>query len=137
MLAQLLITSAQAQEAATSQAAGGEGLIGFVPIALMFVVFYFLMIRPQQKRFKQHRDLISALKRGDRVVTNGGVIGVITKVDDAKQAVHVEVASGVIIQVQRHSIASLYDDSTILKADNNSKAQKLKKTADADIANDN
>ena len=66
---------------AYAQAAGaGESFGMFVPLILIFVVFYFLMIRPQQKKQKTHREMIAALRRGDRIVTNGGLIGSITRV---------------------------------------------------------
>ena len=66
--------------------AGGEGaggFTGFIPLILMFVIFYFLLIRPQQKRTKEHRQMISNLKKGDRIVTSGGIHGRITGMDEA------------------------------------------------------
>ncbi len=80
---------------AYAQAAGGsteQQIIGFLPIILMFVVLYFLMIRPQMKRAKEHRTMLEALKKGDEVVTSGGLVGRITKVGEAY--VTLEVARG-------------------------------------------
>ena len=78
----------------------------FVPLILIFVVFYFLMIRPQQKKQKNHREMIGALRRGDRIVTNGGLIGSISRVANDNELI-VEVASGVKVRVLRSMIAEL------------------------------
>ncbi|CAB9541460.1 Protein translocase subunit YajC [uncultured Gammaproteobacteria bacterium] len=80
----------------------GSGLGDLVPLVLLFVVFYFLLIRPQQKRAKEHKVLLAALKKGDEVVTNGGVIGVVKSVDESFAMV--EIANGVIIKVQKQGI---------------------------------
>lgn len=93
---------------AYAQAAGGGatgGLIGFVPIILIFAIMYFLMIRPQQKKVKEHKAMVEALRRGDQVVTSGGLIGKITKVDEQKNEVEVEVAQNVKVRVVRDTIA--------------------------------
>jgi preprotein translocase subunit YajC len=93
---------------AYAQAAGiGGGEFGmFVPLILIFVVFYFLMIRPQQKKQKTHREMIGALRRGDRIVTNGGLIGSITRVANDNELI-LEVASGVKVRVLRSMVADL------------------------------
>ena len=78
----MLISPAYAQ---AGGAPGGFDLISLMPLLLIFVVFYFLLIRPQQKKMKQHRDMIGALKRGDRVLTAGGIIGTVVKVEDAER----------------------------------------------------
>ena len=94
---------------AFAQAAGGAGgaggIISFVPIILIFAIMYFLMIRPQQKKVKQHKAMIDALRRGDRVVTQGGLIGKVVKVEDAE--VEVELAQGVKVKAVRGTIASV------------------------------
>ena len=83
-------------------AAGGAGfIVQFMPLLLIFVVFYFLLIRPQQKRMKEHRALIDAVKKGDEVITGGGILGKVTKVDE--NSVEVEVASGVRVQVVKNT----------------------------------
>ena len=89
---------------AYAQAAGGgdPGLISFLPIILIFVVFYFLLIRPQQKKMKQHRSMVEALRRGDKVVTGGGLIGTVAKVQDNE--VQVDLAEGVRVKVVKHTI---------------------------------
>ncbi len=92
---------------AYAQSAGGFGDAGmFVPLILIFVVFYFLMIRPQQKKQKTHREMIAALRRGDRIVTNGGLIGSISRVANDNELI-VEVATGIKVRVLRSMVADL------------------------------
>lgn len=89
--------------------AGGDGASGFqalLPLVLIFVVFYFLLIRPQQKKQKQHKEMLTAIRRGDRVVTGGGIVGTVTKVIDDKELA-VEITDGVKVRVQRALIASV------------------------------
>ncbi len=80
----------------------GSGLGELIPMVLLFVIFYFLLIRPQQKRAKEHKVLLAALKAGDEVVTNGGVVAKVTSVDESFATV--EIADGVIIKVQKQGI---------------------------------
>jgi preprotein translocase subunit YajC len=96
-----LISDAHAQSAANS-VGGSGGLMSMLPLVLMFVVLYFVMIRPQMKRQKETKAMLDALAKGDEVVTQGGVIGKITKLGDT--FAHVEVANGVELQVQRVAI---------------------------------
>lgn len=86
----MLISNAYAQ----SGGGAGGGLIGFLPIILMFVVLYFLMIRPQMKRAKEHKTMLAAVKKGDEVVTSGGLAGRITKVGEAYVSVEVAKVAG-------------------------------------------
>jgi preprotein translocase subunit YajC len=91
---------------AYAQAAGAGGadlFTSFLPIILIFVVFYFLLIRPQQKKVKQHREMVSALRRGDKIVTAGGLIGTVTKIISDTEA-QVELAEGVRVRVVRTTI---------------------------------
>ena len=83
----------------------GGGFAAFVPIILMFVIFYFLLIRPQQKKAKAHQEMIRNLKKGDRVITSGGIHGTITSLDE--NAVTVEIAEKVRVKVTRSSISGL------------------------------
>ena len=98
---------------AWAQAGGGGagGLVGLLPMVAIFVIFYFLLIRPQQKKAKVHRAMVADLSRGDEVVTNGGVLGKITDTDD--NFVTVEVASGVELRVQRFAISQMMPKGTI------------------------
>ena len=90
----------------TSGAGGGGGGLGpFIPLILMFAIFYFLLIRPQQKKAKQHRELLSALKKGDRAVSSGGLHGVITGLSD--EVVTMEVAPKVRVKISRGSISGV------------------------------
>lgn len=93
---------------AYAQAAGGGGfdLMAILPLVLIFVVFYFLLIRPQQKRAKDHKAMIAAVRRGDTVVTGGGVIGRVTKVFDESE-VQVEIADGVRVRVARSTLSEV------------------------------
>ncbi len=88
--------------------AGGEGAAGFsgfIPLILMFVIFYFLLIRPQQKKTKDHRQMIASLKKGDRIITSGGIHGRITGMDDA--TITVEIADKVRVKVARGNVSAL------------------------------
>lgn len=99
----MFISNAYAQ---TASAAGPEsGLLGMLPLVLMFVVLYFVMIRPQMKRQKEHKAMIEAVQKGDEVVTAGGLIGKIAKLGD--NFIHLEVANGVEVQLQRSAITQV------------------------------
>lgn len=97
----MLATPAYAQAAD----GGAATLIGFLPIILIFVIMYLLLIRPQQKKVKEHRAMVEALRRGDQVVTSGGLIGKITKVSDSE--VEVEVAPNIKVRVVKSTIAQV------------------------------
>ncbi|HLW27934.1 MAG TPA: preprotein translocase subunit YajC [Kiloniellales bacterium] len=101
----MLISPAYAQ---APGAGGGDVLVSLLPIILIFVVFYFLLIRPQQKKVKQHRAMIEAVRRGDRIVTSGGIIGTVTKVISDGE-VEVEIAQGTRVKVVRQTISDVLD----------------------------
>jgi preprotein translocase subunit YajC len=90
---------------------GGPGMGDFVFLIAIFAVFWFLLIRPQQKRAKEHKTMVEALSKGDEAVTNGGLLGKITKVGDS--FVTLEIADGLRVQVQRASIAQLMPKGTM------------------------
>ncbi len=98
---------------AWAQAGGGGagGLLGLLPMVAIFVIFYFLLIRPQQKKAKLHRAMVADLDKGDEVVTNGGVLGKITGTDD--HFVAVEIAEGVTVRVQRTAVAQMMPKGTV------------------------
>jgi preprotein translocase subunit YajC len=98
------ISSAYAQAAGGAPA--GFDLISLMPLVLIFVVFYFLLIRPQQKKMKAHRELIGALKRGDKVLTAGGIIGTVVKVEDDTTLL-VEIAKDIRVRVARGTISEI------------------------------
>lgn len=98
----MFVTPAYAQSAA-----GGFGGVGqFLPLILIFAIMYFLLIRPQQKKAKEHRNMVAALRRGDQVVTQGGIVGKVTKVKEDGE-VEVEIATGVKIRVIQTTIATV------------------------------
>ena len=103
------IASAHAQDAAQP-----GGLMSFLPLIIIFVIFYFLLIRPQMKRAKEHRKLVAELAIGDEVVTNGGLLGRITKLGES--FITVELADNVVIKIQRHAISSVMPKGTIKSA---------------------
>jgi preprotein translocase subunit YajC len=110
VLLDLLITPAYAQAAAPAPGLGGD-LTAFLPMILIFVVFYFLLLRPQQKRAKETRAMLAALQKGDEVVTSGGIVGRISKLGEQYAAI--EIANGVEINVQRSAVAQLLPKGTI------------------------
>jgi preprotein translocase subunit YajC len=97
---------------AWAQAGGGGtgGLVSLLPMVLIFVIFYFLLIRPQQKRSKEHKNMVAELAKGDEIVTNGGTLGKI--VDTDENFVTVEVAEGVDIRVQRMAVSQMMPKGT-------------------------
>jgi preprotein translocase subunit YajC len=100
---------------AFGQGAGAGGaessLMSFLPLILMFAVLYFIMIRPQMKRQKEHRNMLSAMAKGDEVITSGGILGKVTKVTDAY--VGVEISEGTEITVQKSSVSTILPKGTI------------------------
>jgi preprotein translocase subunit YajC len=117
----LLMAEAHAQAAAPP----GGGVEFFIMIGIFFVIMYFMIIRPQSKRAKEHKQLIESLAKGDEVVTSGGVLGKITDVGDS--FIQMEVARGVDIRVQKSAIANLMPKGTIRSdAPKQDKAQKVK-----------
>lgn len=106
-LIDLIISPAYAQDVGSSAGAFSS----FLPLILLIVVFYFLLIRPQSKRAKEHKKLLSELKKGDEVVSNGGVVGKIVKVEES--FVEVEIAKNVIVKIQRQAINQKVPKGTI------------------------
>ncbi len=109
----MFISSAIAQTAPAA-AAGGDmasSLMSMLPLVLMFVVLYFVMIRPQMKRQKEHRAMIDALAKGDEIATAGGLLGKVTKLGDSHLGV--EIAAGVEIQLQRSAVVQVLPKGTL------------------------
>jgi preprotein translocase subunit YajC len=100
---ELLIRGLVAQQAPAGDGGGGAGLIQFLPILLMFAVIYFIMIRPQQKQAKKHREYLAGLKKGDEVITNSGIFGRIDAIEE--NAVRLEIARDVRIRVLKSQVA--------------------------------
>lgn len=134
----MLITPAYAQ------ATGGlldssNAMVQFLPLVLIFVVFYFLLIRPQQRKQKEHRGMLDTLRRGDRVVTGGGIVGTVSKVVSAEE-VEVDIAQGVRVRVVRSTISSVVSKPEpaaareAAKEKDAAKAKEKESTAKADKA---
>jgi len=102
----MLISAAYAQTTGTGIFDNQGTLIQFLPLVLIFVVFYFLLIRPQQRKAKDHKTMLEALRRGDRVVTGGGIIGTVARVENPEE-VTVDIADGVRVRVLRSTISSV------------------------------
>lgn len=98
----MFVTPAYAQSAS----GGLAGLGSMLPLILIFAIMYFLLIRPQQKKMKEHKQMVETLRRGDQIVTQGGIIGKVTKVKDDNE-IEVEIATGVKIRVVQTTVASV------------------------------
>ena len=109
----MFISTAQAQTAPAAAATGGaeSTLFSLLPLVLMFVVLYFIMIRPQMKKQKEHKAMIEAIAKGDEVVISGGVLGRVAKMGDS--FIGVEIASGVEVQVQRGAVVQVLPKGTV------------------------
>lgn len=120
------ISDAMAEGAAASGGAGWEGLI---PLILLFVIFYFLLIRPQQKKVKEHRKLVSELTKGDEIITYGGIGGKIRDLDEA--FCDLEIANNVVVKVDRQNIARLLPKGTLKGTANNDKKDQAETDSEA------
>jgi preprotein translocase subunit YajC len=88
----------------------GGSLFSLLPLVVIFILFYFLLIRPQQKRAKQHKEMVTALKKGEEIVTNGGLLGKVTDIDD--NFITLEIDGGLNVKVQRQSVAQVMPKGT-------------------------
>lgn len=107
----MFISQAFAQAAPAASGGAENSLLTLLPIVLMFVVLYFIMIRPQMKRQKEHKAMIEAIAKGDEVVTSGGLLGKISKLGETY--IHIEVANGVELQVQRSAVVQVLPKGTL------------------------
>ncbi|MBF0572222.1 MAG: preprotein translocase subunit YajC [Desulfamplus sp.] len=117
---------AMGQAGATGAAPGSGGFTAFVPLIIMFVIFYFLLIRPQQKKAKEHQNMINNLKKGDKIITSGGIHGTIVSLGDT--TVSVEIAEDVKIKISRGNVAALNQKSSVSQKtkDENKKEENKK-----------
>ncbi|MEQ8586079.1 MAG: preprotein translocase subunit YajC [Thalassobaculaceae bacterium] len=129
----MLISTAYAQ---TGGAAGGDFLIQLLPLVLIFVVFYFLLIRPQQKRMKAHKEMLANVRRGDRIVGNGGLMGTVTKVNDDDDTLTVEIADGIRVQMLRSMLAEVRGKGEPVSKPPKKKAGKADESAKEETAKD-
>jgi preprotein translocase subunit YajC len=119
----MLIATAYAQAAEQPAASDPLGGIGaFLPLILIFVVFYFLLIRPQQRKAKAHKELVANVRRGDRVVTQGGIIGTVAKIASDTE-VMVEIAEGVRVRVLKSTLSDVVSRAEV-RDEGNAKAAK-------------
>ncbi len=107
----MLISNAYAQAADAGQAVAGGGLTSFLPFIVMIGVLYFLMIRPQMKRAKEHKSMVEALAKGDEVITGGGIAGKVTEVGD--NFVQVEIAANTVVALQKQAISAVLPKGTL------------------------
>ncbi len=112
----MLISTAYAQAAGGAAASPAVDFMSFLPLILIFVVFYFLLIKPQQKKVKEHKSMIDALRRGDRIVTAGGLIGTVTRVSGDDELT-IEIAEGVRVKAIRSTITAVLAKTDPAKAD--------------------
>lgn len=125
----MLTTTAFAQDAAQAAASGpNEILFSILPFAAIFLILYFVMIRPQQKRLREHQSLVSNLRRGDVVVTAGGLIGKIDRIVDDSEVL-LEVGEGVKVRVLRSLVTEVRGKTEPVKAANDETIEKNKKSA--------
>jgi preprotein translocase subunit YajC len=102
------ISDALAQAAPAQQA---DPFMSFLPLIILFVIFYFLLIRPQQKKAKEHREMVSAMKKGDEIVTQGGMVGKV--IDVSEGFLTVEIADNVQVKLQSHAVSTVLPKGTI------------------------
>lgn len=108
MLKNFFISDSFAQETVSSVAAAPDFSFGsFVPLVLIFVIFYFLIIRPQSKKMKDHENLVKSLKVGNKVVTSGGFIGTVHKVEADKNEIEIELAEGVVVKMLKNYVSDI------------------------------
>ncbi len=112
----MFISPAFAQDAAASTGGINAMLVQFGPLILIFIVFYFLLIRPQQKKAKAHREMLGNVRRGDRIVTTGGIIGTVTKAEGDAE-LQIEIAEGVRIRILRGAVSDVLAKTDPAKAD--------------------
>jgi preprotein translocase subunit YajC len=117
------IAYAMGQSGAGGQGAG-SGFTAFIPLVLMFVIFYFLLIRPQQKKAKEQREMITNLKKGERIVTSGGLYGRITGMDDA--TLTVEISDKVRVKIARGNVSSVIRPTSQSPSAKNGKSSEKK-----------
>lgn len=99
--------SAMAQDAGGLATSSQSGFASFIPLVLMLGVFYFLLIRPQQKKMKEHKLMVEALRRGDKVITASGIMGTVNKIDTEAGLIHLEIAPDVVIKVIKSAVTEV------------------------------
>lgn len=119
----MFINDAFAQTAGTAAAGSSVGMI--VQLLLIFIIFYFILIRPQQKKIREHETMLKAIKKGDKIITGGGIYAVVEKANDEK--LEVKIAEGVNVVVYRATVREVLDEKVVLPAIQKEKTSKSKK----------
>lgn len=122
----MFISEVFAADATSNTSSIGASFTSFIPLILIFVVFYFLIIRPQQKKLKEHRKMIDQIKRGDTVITSGGIIGEVNKVDEVNAQFIIEIAPKVEVKILKSAISEVLSKETQKVAAKPIKKVKLK-----------
>ncbi|MBP7710224.1 MAG: preprotein translocase subunit YajC [Rickettsiales bacterium] len=107
MLNQIFVSDAFAQASDVAAAAPETSYTSFIPLVLIFAIFYFLIVRPQSKKMKEHQELVNNLKTGNKVITSGGIVGVVTDVLAKENQVEVEIAEGVRVKILKNFVSDL------------------------------
>ncbi len=120
-----MIETAFAMGQTGGEAQGAGGIAAFMPLIILFVIFYFLLIRPQQKRAKEHKEMVNNLKKGDRVITSGGIHGTIASLDES--TITLEIAEKTKIKINRGNVAGLVQGSSSAPENTKEDTKKDKK----------
>ncbi len=131
VIASAIAAMAIINPAFAEDAGGSGGFASLIPLVLIMVIFYFLLIRPQQKKLKQHRTLVDELKKGDNILTGGGLFGKVIDVKD--DLLKIEIADGVRVNVKRDTIAGLSDIGPVKEKAGKNKAKAVKKAKPAAV----
>jgi preprotein translocase subunit YajC len=123
----ILYSESYAQSTSAAAPTNDPGMLSFAPLVLIFAIFYFLLIRPQQKKYKEQQAMINDLKVGDVVSTSGGIIGTVSAINTEKNLLELEISKDVVVKVVRSSVSALIADKAD-KKDENHKDKKHKKT---------
>lgn len=129
-------TTAPTETAGAGQPQDQSIVASILPLVLIMGIFYLLILRPQQKRYRRHQEMVKSVTKGDKVLTAGGVIGKVTKVDESQDTVHIQIADSVTIEVSRPTLATVYKEGE--EPDNKQGAgKKGQSKSKKSIANDN
>ena len=114
-------------QAAPAASGSQSGLLSFAPLVLIFIIFYFLLIRPQQKRFKEHQAMVESLKIGNEVFTSSGIFGKVKDIDDKEKLISLEVAEGVVIKILKSSVTQVAESGKKNESEGSGKKNKKSK----------
>ena len=123
---EMFINQAFAQEASEAASASGSLSGMILQLVLIFAIFYLLLIRPQQKRLKEHEAKVKALRRGDEIITGGGIIAKVAEINDAEDELKVEIASGTIVRIARSTVREVLTGEDLAGSNNKPKAKNKK-----------